>query len=70
LGTDETQNQLVDIGKIVSNTAKKTAKLEAEKIYSLEKAREPVNGVRAISLTKSYKSNLALRNVSFDVQKG
>lgn len=52
--------------------------MEAQKIYSLEKKFEKgnnPNGVRVFSLTKTYRNkgheeNRALRNVSFEVQKG
>lgn len=50
---------------------------EAKRIYELEKKDNigNVDGVRAISLTKTYRTkgseeNRALRNVSFEIKKG
>lgn len=50
--------------------ASDTAQLEAQKVYDQETNKSEVNGVRAICLSKSYKNNLALNGVSFDVEKG
>jgi len=68
-GTDTVGDQ-VSLDSIVAPFLSNTAKVEAEKILALEKGSEKVNGVRAISLSKSYKDNKALQRVSFDVQKG
>jgi hypothetical protein len=59
LGTD-TVGDALTMDSIVAPFLSATAKVEAEKILALEKRQENVNGVRAISLSKSYKDNKAL----------
>jgi ABC-type multidrug transport system fused ATPase/permease subunit len=72
-------DNIIKINPSVKKDQIDTAMIEAKRIYELEKSfdksESTVDGVRVFSLSKTYRTkgteeNKALKNVSFEIQKG